>query len=935
MKHTSRPTQRTTRTFMPRAGLNHVLTTTDLTNTEFTKTMLAKTTTASIIAASLLSAMAFSSTVTAHETSASLGVAGSVPAPVEPLPAHLMHRQTTPSANSTSSLHHRHHQPQQAPQPATVQPQNSADWYQQHTLQQQLKTQSNRQIPTLLQAQNSTLAECSSTMLSDFGRKTGQALVDHILASPSTCIDELFSGSDTAIRAFASSNMQAVANATAQAAQRYDSTVTSMTIGKLYYFLRAGYYVQYYNPSKIPAYGSAVQQSVRAALDALINNPAFYHNSSGNGLNIQDAITLIDSAGENARYIPMVKQWLQRWDQSYANDWYMRAAVNQIFTVLFRGHYDDAFVSATRNDTELMRLLGQFSQQDWMLDSNADFLQENAAAELARFLQYADAPIASSVKAQVQAILQRYQMQGRGAAVWLKAASAADYYGYCAEFSICGFQQQLEQQVLSQQHSCSSTMKFRSQQMEPGQFAGACQQVSAQEQYFHRMLATAQRPIAGDKNENLEMVVFDSSADYGQYAGLFFGIDTNNGGMYLEGQPEVAGNQARFIAYEAEWLRPDFSIWNLTHEMVHYLDGRFNLKGGFGDYKVDSHKTVWWVEGLAEYISQKNRNDAAIALARTQQFSLSQIFGNTYNSGQDRVYRWGYLAVRFMFERQPQTVAQLLKHFRSGNYDAYLAQVNALGTSLDAEFRQWLLTVQSDDSVPTPNLPSDPPADGQALQNGVAKTNISATRGQWQHFYIDVPTGQQKLTVQQQLGSGDADLYVRVGQQPTATSYSCRPYKSGNNESCSIDNPAAGRWFVSSFAYSNFTGVSLTASFSQAPTQPNACANQVPVDYVQLTLGKAYCVIAGNNDSYAYFYFYNDVANSRVQLQLFGSGEGNADLYFSSGSWPTAQQHQLKSTNAGHQEQISTGPLAVGWHYIAVKASPNRPTTTLQLTAQP
>ncbi|PPJ44561.1 peptidase, partial [Rhizobium sp. KAs_5_22] len=84
------------------------------------------------------------------------------------------------------------------------------------------------------------------------------------------------------------------------------------------------------------------------------------------------------------------------------------------------------------------------------------------------------------------------------------------------------------------------------------------------------------------------------------YAGAIFGIDTNNGGMYLEGDPSAPGNQARFIAYEAEWLRPTFEIWNLTHEYVHYLDGRFDMWGDF--QAAMQQKTVWWVEGFAEYL---------------------------------------------------------------------------------------------------------------------------------------------------------------------------------------------------------------------------------------------------------------------------------------------------------------------------------------------
>ena len=36
-------------------------------------------------------------------------------------------------------------------------------------------------------------------------------------------------------------------------------------------------------------------------------------------------------------------------------------------------------------------------------------------------------------------------------------------------------------------------------------------------------------------------------------------------------------------------------------------------------------------------------------------------------------------------------------------------------------------------------------------------------------------------------GENDADLYVRVGQAPTKTSYDCRPYKYGSKESCVVE----------------------------------------------------------------------------------------------------------------------------------------------------
>lgn len=91
-------------------------------------------------------------------------------------------------------------------------------------------------------------------------------------------------------------------------------------------------------------------------------------------------------------------------------------------------------------------------------------------------------------------------------------------------------------------------------------------------------------------------------------------------------------------------------------------------------------------------------------------------------------------------------------------------------------------------------------------------SNLSATKGNWYRNTITVPAGATKLTVSIAGGTGDADLYLRQGSQPTTTSYTCRPYKTGNTESCVINNPAAGTWHVGLRAYSTFAGVTETWS---------------------------------------------------------------------------------------------------------------------------
>ncbi|MDV0436841.1 S8 family peptidase [Xanthomonas sacchari] len=99
------------------------------------------------------------------------------------------------------------------------------------------------------------------------------------------------------------------------------------------------------------------------------------------------------------------------------------------------------------------------------------------------------------------------------------------------------------------------------------------------------------------------------------------------------------------------------------------------------------------------------------------------------------------------------------------------------------------------------------------LQDGVAVTGLSASSGSSLNYTVKVPSGASSLVVTTSGGSGDADLYVRFGSAPTDSAYDCRPYKNGNNESCTFNSPQAGTYYVRVKAYSTFSGLSLKADY--------------------------------------------------------------------------------------------------------------------------
>ncbi len=89
-------------------------------------------------------------------------------------------------------------------------------------------------------------------------------------------------------------------------------------------------------------------------------------------------------------------------------------------------------------------------------------------------------------------------------------------------------------------------------------------------------------------------------------------------------------------------------------------------------------------------------------------------------------------------------------------------------------------------------------------------SNVAVSRRQWTRYTYDLSAGYGDLTVAIAGGSGDADMYVTHGKQSTSSVFDCRPYKNGNNETCTFTDPAEGTWYIDIYGYSAASGVTLT-----------------------------------------------------------------------------------------------------------------------------
>jgi serine protease len=140
------------------------------------------------------------------------------------------------------------------------------------------------------------------------------------------------------------------------------------------------------------------------------------------------------------------------------------------------------------------------------------------------------------------------------------------------------------------------------------------------------------------------------------------------------------------------------------------------------------------------------------------------------------------------------------------------------GGSAATRLRDWLDPANSGQTAiagyRSGTTPPPPPPPTGTLTNGVAVTGLSAAANGELRYTLSVPAGASALSFVTSGGTGDADLYVRFGSAPTTTTYDCRPYQSGNAETCSFATPQAGTYHVMVRAYSAISGVSLIGSYS-------------------------------------------------------------------------------------------------------------------------
>ncbi|TBO58092.1 collagenase [Streptomyces kasugaensis] len=655
-------------------------------------------------------------------------------------------------------------------------------------------------------------AAVTSCTTSDFSGRSGSDLVSYIKTVDwSSCINPLFSltGPD-AHAVFNQSQMLAVANGVAGAAGSYTGD-DSGGLYELMYFMRAGYYVQYGDPQDVGTYDPSLRSAIENGFNTLFASSHANDVSAGNGGVLEQAFVLTDSAQVQADYLDVYGRYLNAYTSS---SWdavpEMDRALNAIYTPLWRGPWLSDFVTAITAKPGIADTLYNFTlgHRD-LLGGVNDVLDSNAGNDLANLIQIP--ALQSKIRPLIKGLLDGSSITGATDNLWVHVAYRASVGDpdQCSYYGVCDLTKQLTAAALPINNACSN-FTIMAQALTAKEQSDVCTSLSNEVAFYQNQVKTS-TPIPGEYF-NLKMVIFGSRTDYTTYSWAIFGNDTNNGGETLTGTPTDPDNIAYSILYQ--WPTDNgfpANAWNLNHEFAHVQQSIYDMKGDFGTQITVPD--VWWIEGQAEYVSYSYRNltdDGALTEAGKHTYKLSQLFQNTYViDDETRTYPWGYLAVRYMTEKHPDQIQAMLAKMRTGDYQGAYAVYNNIGTSYDADFDAWLDTLGGGSG----NRTACADTNTQAMGKNCFRSDQSRVAGDTDYLWVWLPAGNTTLKVTTSGGSGNADLYYNPTTWAGPSAFTQKSTNSGNAESITVNNTEAGYRYISLYAVTDFSGVTVTTSF--------------------------------------------------------------------------------------------------------------------------
>jgi subtilisin family serine protease len=213
------------------------------------------------------------------------------------------------------------------------------------------------------------------------------------------------------------------------------------------------------------------------------------------------------------------------------------------------------------------------------------------------------------------------------------------------------------------------------------------------------------------------------------------------------------------------------------------------------------------------------------------------------------------------------------------------------------------------------------------LTSGISQL-VSAENKTLTEFYIEVMEPMQQLVVSSNGNNGDADLFVNFDYASTSNA-ECRSRSGSSNESCIIENPQIGKYFISIEAYNAFEKISLVAELIPEDVCSKDCCESDCG-----TGGEVILLDESNLSSDSLIVREVIVPAGKTLSVTTSGGTGDADLFVKFGSQPVLWDKDCGSSASANDETCSIAETQAGTYYIVLESYEAYSGVNLRVTYQ-
>ncbi|AUG76176.1 peptidase M9 [Kitasatospora sp. MMS16-BH015] len=492
-------------------------------------------------------------------------------------------------------------------------------------------------------------------------------------------------------------HVQAVADRITKLSATDDGT------GRLYAlwtFLHATVYFDF-NHSEIDVTDAPTATALQRAIDAYQASPHAFDTTDTAAATLRELAITAGSTGLGRHNLGLVKKILAKFapGTTVADSWVWGTTGLAALNIDYLGiaNNDPAFTAAVAADADYRAAFRAFAGYGHLKGTANAWMARDAMAEYGRFGQIA--ALRDAVVADLGPLLTLTRATfGANSDPWIKLVGWANTYGVCAQYDVCA--DKIEAALFPNTYRYDNgAIEVHTALDKPtvDQMYYASKQVKTQ---FFRVLGT-DVPLAGDVNSILHIHLYASRSDYEVYHPLLTGMNTNNGGIYIE-------NGATFYTYQRRV--PQDSTLTLEelfrHEYTHYLNGRWAVPGYFGNARWYANDlTTAMDEGTAEFFDgatrdqgilvrkslvQKLAQDEAAGIPR---LTVRQLIHASYDDTPAfHFYNYAGTFFEFLWQSHPSLLREMYGYQRADDpagFDAWRTRVGA-DAALQTEYDAFL-----------------------------------------------------------------------------------------------------------------------------------------------------------------------------------------------------------------------------------------------------